>query len=537
MSWYRTYRPRTVAGLHLTTVRESLLRLMATGKLPQVLLFAGPKGTGKTSTARILAAMVNDPANAAIVDHLFFKAPAPAKLQFVEPDQKNELVQRIQAGTSLVVQELDAASNRGIDDVRALRERVALAPAEGKITVYILDEAHMLTTEAFNALLKLLEEPPAHTLFILATTENHKIPATITSRATLIPFTKATPAETSSALASIIEQEKVTIEPAVVDQIAQRADGSFRDAVKMLEQLVAEHTTLTMASLATAGWSNLDQEFASLVSAVVQRQPETVATQCQTWRSRGLEQTVVLKQLLQYLHYQLHVSLKLEAGEPVADQRVLQFLLQELALVPTVATPIPLLTLELKLLELIYRAQAKQAKAPAGGSGSSAPQKSSAAPVAVKKSVPEAQSAVSSVTTEVTIEETPVEVPVVTLPEPAHLSEPLDPQVWTAKWPELIESVKTHNSSLAAILRSARPLVSATGAPQIEVYYSFHREQLQQPKFEAVIEDSFRQVLGQSSRLEYIVAVPPTTVATGKLSADGTPKTSDLASLAAEVLV
>ncbi|MBU0576226.1 AAA family ATPase, partial [Patescibacteria group bacterium] len=212
MSWQRIYRPKTIQGLHLTNVRETLQQLMDKGQIPQVLLFAGPKGTGKTSLARIIGAMLNDPANEKVVDYQFFNGSKPKNNKYVEPDFELNFNDRIYRGKSFIVQEMDAASNRGIDDIRELKERVALPPQDGKMTVYILDEAHMLTSAAFNALLKLLEEPPVHAVFILATTEFHKIPETIKSRCSVIHFRKADHEELKQALRGVLEAEKISFQ-------------------------------------------------------------------------------------------------------------------------------------------------------------------------------------------------------------------------------------------------------------------------------------------------------------------------------------
>ena len=207
MPWNRTYRPHTLADLHLTSVRENLQTLLKNKKIPHVFLFAGPKGTGKTSSSRIIGAILNEPKNKEIVEELFFGKKA-SKKSFVPPDPSNPFIEKILTGSSYTVQEMDAASNRGIDNIRELKERVALPPQEGLVTVYILDEAHMLTTEAFNALLKVLEEPPEHVVFILATTELHKVPDTIKSRSHLVAFKKASKEELTQALERIIGKEK-----------------------------------------------------------------------------------------------------------------------------------------------------------------------------------------------------------------------------------------------------------------------------------------------------------------------------------------
>src|SRR3990167_6143081 len=184
MTFYLKYRPQTLVDLDSTPVRESLIKIVESKSIPHAFLFSGPKGTGKTSAARILAKIVNCE-----------NPPAGG-----EPCNICDQCISIAKGENLDVIELDAASHRGIDDIRALRDAVKLSPAKAKKKVYIIDEAHMLTTEASNALLKTLEEPPSHVVFILATTNPEKLIETIRSRAVNINFRKATPPELASSL-------------------------------------------------------------------------------------------------------------------------------------------------------------------------------------------------------------------------------------------------------------------------------------------------------------------------------------------------
>jgi DNA polymerase-3 subunit gamma/tau len=176
MVFYRKYRPQKIEELDSASVRENLYSIFSKGNYPHAFLFTGPKGLGKTSAARIVAKIVN------------CEKKAKGK---IEPCNKCDQCQSIASGSNLDVLEIDGASNRGIDEIRDLREKIKLAPFKASKKVYIIDEVHMLTTEAFNALLKTLEEPPAHVLFILCTTEQHKVPATIASRCFRINFTRA----------------------------------------------------------------------------------------------------------------------------------------------------------------------------------------------------------------------------------------------------------------------------------------------------------------------------------------------------------
>src|ERR1700758_2688716 len=219
----RKYRPQTFDDLvGQSHVSRTLKNAVAQNRLPPPYLFVGPRGIGKTSTARILAKSLN-----------CINGPT------VTPCGKCDNCREIAAGNSLDVIEIDGASNRGIDDVRELRDNVRYAPAKGRYKIYIIDEVHMLTKEAFNALLKTLEEPPPHVKFIFATTEPDKVLPTILSRCQRFDLHRIPANLIAQHLQFIAGKEKITLEPAAAHAIARGAEGGLRDAESMLDQLVA----------------------------------------------------------------------------------------------------------------------------------------------------------------------------------------------------------------------------------------------------------------------------------------------------------
>ena len=511
MSWYRLYRPTSLAGLHQTAVRTQLQEIFASGHFPHALLFTGPKGTGKTSAARIVGAMLNDEAN------------LKATTTWEAPDITNELTQRILRGQSYVVQELDAASNRGIDDVRALKERVQLPPTEGRTSVYILDEVHMLTTEAFNALLKLLEEPPSHVVFILATTEQHKLPATVVSRCTVVRFAQASPTEIMAALHGILEAEKISVEGAVLEQIVAQAGGSFRDAVKLLEQVAAGKTQVTLASAAGFLAANYQQDVTALVRLILSKDVAAVPTFFAQLRDRGVEPSAYWAQLLTYLHQELEKSI-LAPPEAALTTKAGLYLLQNVQTISLAQDHIiPFLALELKILEMLLKLQGKQSEVGGNTPGKTEPTRTARSTGKVTNTAAADLQAtpVTDRLTEVFVQHvaahpsTPDIVPSAVSPAPSSPTQnvsgstvgpTVNGHVLLEKWATFLEQVALKNGTLAALLRSAKPQLGEAGELQVEVFYQFHREQLEQPKFRSMLDECVRGLVGSLVQISFRLA-------------------------------
>jgi DNA polymerase-3 subunit gamma/tau len=293
-SLYRRHRPgsfdEVVGQQHVVrTLRNAVER----GKVHHAYLFVGSRGTGKTSMAKILARSLN------------CERGGPT----TTPCGECESCVTIAAGTSIDVIEMDAASNRSVDDVRDLRERVAYAPAGGRWKVYILDEAHMLTKEAWNAFLKTLEEPPPNTVFVLATTESHKVMATIADRCQRFDFQRPSIEQISEVLERVSEAEGIELEKGATAMIARSASGSFRDALGTLDQLVAfggERVDLK-AVMELVGAADAELLFEA-VDAVIAEDPKGVLLGVEKLSRSGRDPAQFARDLLGHLRHLLVVQ-------------------------------------------------------------------------------------------------------------------------------------------------------------------------------------------------------------------------------------
>lgn len=342
MSLYRKYRPKLFADVY---GQEHIIRTLENAtngdKLAHAYLFAGSRGTGKTSVARILAKilMTKNIEDAAI---------------------KKQIEDAVDEGSLVDLLEIDAASNRGIDDVREIIEKIQFSPVVASAKVYIIDEVHMLTKEAFNALLKTLEEPPPYAYFILATTELNKIPVTVQSRCQCFPFRHIREEDIVRRLQYIADQEHITIDREALRSIAHVSEGGMRDAISLLDQMRSlENITLDDVAQRTGVTGQAFVE--EVVSALYQKDRDALLQSIAKVEEAGVPLDVFARQLLRLVRNAIHTAIK-------EKQSTNSFLLLQNALLDAIRdiriSPVPGLVLEAALLSLCEESGAAEASAP-----------------------------------------------------------------------------------------------------------------------------------------------------------------------------
>lgn len=315
MVFYRKYRPQKISELDLPNVREKLSAVLSSKDFPHAFLFTGSKGLGKTSAARILAKAINCTGQKEEKSNSKHQSP----ISQIEPCNKCEACVSITNGSNIDVLEIDGASNGGVEEIRNLREKVKFASSSLKKKVYIIDEVHMLSTGAFNALLKTLEEPPAHVVFILATTELHKLPPTVVSRTFHVNFEKPTNDEIVKSLERIVKGENLDVEKGVLESVASISDGAFRDSAKNLEELVFASkgkkitNELFDDNFKTGG---VKEEVAQLLMAYSEKDAKKALQIISKFAKNGADFKVVIERIVDHLRGLLMMRNDIKSEEP-----------------------------------------------------------------------------------------------------------------------------------------------------------------------------------------------------------------------------
>lgn len=547
MVFYRKYRPQNFEELiGQDHVKKTLLAAFANGKLGHAYLFCGPKGSGKTSTARILAKLVNCE-NSLLVDSETKKESEPRENEKSSniPCNLCSSCLSITDGSNLDLIEIDAASNRGIDDIRDLREKIKLTPSTLKKKVYIIDEVHMLTTEAFNALLKTLEEPPAHVLFILATTEVQKLPSTILSRVQRFDFKQATIEEIKLALKNIREKEKLKISDEILTLVAEVSEGSFRDAVKNLDLLAGYSEQASLEEAKSILQANDFSEIIALLESLIGQDSKKALNLVANINEKGTNIKEFINSILKVLRQILLIQngagdgIKLEAGS--LKREALQSLsakIEEGKLISYIEnfqksleqlkyTTIPSLPLEVAVVKSAYRISDVVNREPERQLQESK-SLSETNTIKAEKAVSDKQS--FSTNKRQTINDIPNSEPI---PAVKTLPTSDDAIVITDKWTYILETIRPYNYSLEALLKQAKVLNCDGTNVILEVPYSFHQRILEAPKSKTLLESVLADVLGKSVKVTTVLGkkvIKPEELANVEVAAD-----DEIVALASEI--
>lgn len=468
LALYRKYRSadfKSVIGQEPVTT--TLANAVSQGRVSHAYLFSGPKGTGKTSVARILARAVN--------------CTGP------EPRPCNRCPNCLAIiGSNLDVIEIDAASNRGIDDIRDLREKVNLAPAGAAYKVFIIDEVHMLTKEAFNALLKTLEEPPAHAIFILATTEAHKLPATIVSRTQRFDFKPIASDKQVKHLAYIATSEKLQFEVEALKLLAETSQGSFRDSISLLDQAASSGLDINVENIRQLLGLSEEQSVQKLALHVANGQTHEALALVEELTMAGSDPATLTRQLIDRLRSALRLSIDNAMHDQAEDVTSLAALgptrlsqlIEALALAREQFkySHIPQLGLEVALARYLT-SRPTMAEAPAaepaavGATPPPAPPADARSPSSETAASPEAKKAF------------------------AATAQPSD------KTAAALDLIKAKNNSLYALVRVCQ-LELGDGRIVASTRFSFHKDRMEEKRFRDIIETAFSTAYGQPYRLE-----------------------------------
>jgi DNA polymerase III subunit gamma/tau len=437
---YRKYRPKsfdeTVGQDHIT---KTLQKALKSGRISHAYLFTGPRGVGKTSVARILAHEVNGLA------------------------YKDDSIH-------LDIIEIDAASNRRIDEIRDLRDRVRIAPTSSKYKVYIIDEVHMLTREAFNALLKTLEEPPAHCIFILATTEAHKLPETIISRTQRHEFKPVNKVQMSDHLAGIAKSEKIDISREALELLAEYGEGSFRDSIGYLDQLSSHSRKITEAEVREVLGMPAAREVGELLASIRWGDVKAVADNLTRVQGQGAGAVELAAALSKELR-----DLVVSGGGGLKETRLLK------ALMDVKASGRPAEYLEIILFDAAAAYSPADAPVPNGPAAKTIPADD-------KPKITRAAG---------------ISRPAIDLSEPAA-SGTLSGSFSLELWPQVITKAKDQAASIYTALRLASPAFDG-GKLTLSFQFPLHQKKLNQIKNKAMVIDIINELCGQAVLIDCIV--------------------------------
>lgn len=501
--FYTKYRPKKFSEITKpNTIADALMAQVKDKKTVHAYLFVGPRGIGKTTSARILAKALN----------------CTDLAKNGDPCDECANCTNLAAGRFLDLIEIDAASNRGIDDIRDLRSKVALAPSIGTKKVYIIDEVHMLTTEAFNALLKTLEEPPKHVVFILCTTEFHKVPDTIKSRCQVFKFRRATKKQLVTKLKAICEAEKVTnLTDEDLLKIAEASFGGFRDAETMLQQIVEGNLDIK----SFIGLSS-KQIYVDFVESLIENDTNDAFRQVNKVVEDGLDLNVWVLDLLNYLRDLLFVStdayeglidapdalikdMKNQASKTNYAQitKMLEAFMQaesELESTSVVSLPVELAIVKLTRPQpndsMMYAPDTFDIDDSKNYVGSESNKNGAADENGEKEEKEE------KVNDDILKTSKSKQANKKTKKSNNSTTTNFDISTFLVKWPAIIKETVQYNNSIHALLKACDPVVIKGKTLVLEVGYAFHKDRLEAPKNRSLVEKVIEEIFGNNLNIK-----------------------------------
>ena len=479
---YLKYRPRTFEEIEgQEHIRTTLKNELTLGRISHAYLFTGPRGTGKTTTARVLSKAVN-----CLSDQADKPCNQCAVCQAINDDRLLDLI------------EIDAASNTGVDDIRDLRDKVDFRPGEAKYKVYIIDEVHMLSTAAFNALLKTLEEPPPHVIFVLATTDPQKIPATVISRVQRFDFRRLTLKEITARLAEIAAKEKLQVEPAAIELIARQATGAMRDAISLLDQLTAYGGELiTLAQVQRLLGAASSQSVGDVVARLAEKDVAQGLALIASTVDAGADPKQLAREIVEYLRGLLLIKagsgdaltltaetqseMTQRAGQFSADELVRTIRLFSQAGLELRLSAHPTLPLEIAFVEaLMQESRVPQLSTPIAPPPKNTAPKTAPAPAA-KESAQKIEKATTAST--LTVEQL------------------------QSRWREVLARVRPYDKTAEALLRDVEPITVEGNTVQLGFHYQSHADRFEkEAKSKGVLEKALADVFGQKILVKCVLS-------------------------------
>ncbi len=474
---YRKYRPNNFSEvIGQAHIVRTLSNSIQHQRISQAYLFTGPRGTGKTSVARIFAKTINC-----------------ENLQGVITCEQCSACQLITQGKAMDIIEIDAASNTGVDNIRDLRETIALAPASLRYKVYIIDEVHMLSTGAFNALLKTLEEPPAHAIFILATTEIHKVPETIISRCQKFDFSRLSLPNIIEKLSLIAKKEKIKVEKDALEMIALAAEGGMRDAESLFGQIISlEDKNITLQEVEEILGTTDKKTVGEIAKLIIEKQSTLAITKINKLVEDGYDLQIFTKALINYFRQLmlLKVNVTLEKyllSEVPQDQikkmiklvqvvgideiiLVINLLIQAQKEIPS--SILPQLPMEIAIIKATHQFPA--------------PEKEFTQEIVENNKLPETPLKTSAVN---------IEAEVSLKDSTGHSISQLTLEQVTNNWKKLLVDIRPYNHSMSALLISCQPQKVQANQITIATPYEFYCERLNETKNKLTIEEVFSKIL------------------------------------------